>query len=508
MKKFNVVLFTDISSRTQPIRPLGAYRLASELRQAGYSVLVVSYFSKWLMDPDRLAQLLSNTISDETLAVGFSSTFYSESNGYNKIATDWKSFFLEGLDPWPVDYEQIRKLITTIKTINKNVKVFYGGSQADFYYRHPEALNVGIDYILQGFADHSFIDSINRLAKGISPKFKYSFGFKIIDFDELGLSFDFPNSTTKFHDSDFIESTEVLPLEASRGCLFRCAFCAHPLIGRNKNDPEYHRTSSLEEEIRENYNRFGVTNYMFIDDTFNETTEKLREIATAVKNSGIKINCWAYLRLDLLERFPEQITLLKEIGLKTCFLGVETFNEAAGKSIGKISFKLKNTLSTLRTHWGEGVSIYASLIAGLPHEDKDTINEWMQWVEDSPHLIDGYRIITLGIVPGRKFTSVLDREYEKFNYRVEGANDWINNKNFSRQDADELVDFWMTRSWDSGRNKVSSWDLIGLLGLGYEFDYLKNLSIKDLPFDDINQHYMAFVERYQTKLINYLQNND
>ena len=502
MKKFNVVLFTDISSRTQPIRPLGAYRLASELREHGYTVLVVSYFSKWVNDPTLLEKLIKGCISDDTIAVGFSSTFFSlTNNNYTKSVDGWKDFFLEGLDPWPTEIENIKNLINEIKSINNKTKIFYGGSQSD-----PikfDAKDIGIDYIVHGFADHSFIDSVNRLSKNMSPKFKIINNIKVIDFDELGFNFDFPNSRTKFDDSDFIEHTEVLPLETSRGCLFKCAFCAHPLIGRNKNDPDYHRTKFLEDEIKENYTRFGVTNYMFMDDTFNETTDKLKTIATAVKNSGVKINCWAYIRLDLLERFPEQIELLKEIGVKTVFLGVETFDESAGKTIGKVSFKLKNTLKNIRAKWGHDVSVYASLIAGLPREDEHTINNWMQWVEDATDLIDGYRIITLGIVPTRKFKSTLDIDYEKFGFKlIDGG--WINDKNFSKDDADTLVDYWMTRSWESGRNKVSSWDLIGLLGLGFDFNYVKNLSIKDVPFDDISHRYSLYVRKYQDKLINYL----
>ena len=48
---------------------------------------------------------------------------------------------------------------------------------------------------------------------------------KIIDYDTRAASFDFKHSQTIFTESDHVLDQEPLPLETSRGCLFKCSFC-------------------------------------------------------------------------------------------------------------------------------------------------------------------------------------------------------------------------------------------------------------------------------------------
>ena len=40
---YDVIMFTDVAAQYGHIKPLGAYRLASELRAHGYSVKVIDY---------------------------------------------------------------------------------------------------------------------------------------------------------------------------------------------------------------------------------------------------------------------------------------------------------------------------------------------------------------------------------------------------------------------------------------------------------------------------------
>ena len=42
----------------------------------------------------------------------------------------------------------------------------------------------------------------------------------------------------RFEKNDFILPGESLPLELSRGCIFKCRFCQYPNIGKDKDDLE------------------------------------------------------------------------------------------------------------------------------------------------------------------------------------------------------------------------------------------------------------------------------
>ena len=62
---------------------------------------------------------------------------------------------------------------------------------------------------------------------------------------------------------------------------------------------------------------------------------KLQQIYQAIKTSGVDLRFSAFVRLDLLERFPEQIPLLKKMGLRSVFFGLESLNDESLKVIGK-----------------------------------------------------------------------------------------------------------------------------------------------------------------------------
>jgi radical SAM superfamily enzyme YgiQ (UPF0313 family) len=88
-------------------------------------------------------------------------------------------------------------------------------------------------------------------------------------------------------------------------------------------------------EIRENFEKYSVKKYTIVDDTFNESTEKLNAIYESLKANDLQIEFSCYIRLDLVARNPEQIVLLKKMGCTSVFLGIETLNERAAKAIGK-----------------------------------------------------------------------------------------------------------------------------------------------------------------------------
>ena len=112
---------------------------------------------------------------------------------------------------------------------------------------------------------------------------------------------------------------ETLPIEVSRGCIFKCKFCAFPLNGKSKLD--YLRDPILiKEELQYNYEKYGTTHYFLSDDTFNDSTTKVEQIHKVVTSLPFKIKFTTYLRLDLLHAHQEQISMLEEMGLASPFL--------------------------------------------------------------------------------------------------------------------------------------------------------------------------------------------
>ena len=122
----DVVLFTDVCSPGFG-RYAGTYRIATELRNAGFSVQVVEYFTRWTTD--ELKKIIFRFVSKDTLLVGISTTFLLNEISRSRAATaeirqkyrDSKdeghrlAEFL-GRTDWPELYE-------TIKYYNSKTKV-------------------------------------------------------------------------------------------------------------------------------------------------------------------------------------------------------------------------------------------------------------------------------------------------------------------------------------------------------------------------------------------------
>ena len=80
-----------------------------------------------------------------------------------------------------------------------------------------------------------------------------------------------------YEDRDYIQPYEWLGIEFARGCKFSCDFCNFPVLGV-KGD--YSRDADdFGIQIKDAYDRFGVTNYLVADETFNDRTEKIAKFA-------------------------------------------------------------------------------------------------------------------------------------------------------------------------------------------------------------------------------------
>ena len=67
-----VILFTEVCSPGFG-RYAGTYRIATELRNAGYIVQVIEYFTRWTTQ--ELKNIIRKFVSRDTLMIGISSTF-------------------------------------------------------------------------------------------------------------------------------------------------------------------------------------------------------------------------------------------------------------------------------------------------------------------------------------------------------------------------------------------------------------------------------------------------
>jgi len=188
------------------------------------------------------------------------------------------------------------------------------------------------------------------------------------------------------------------------------------MLGRGKLD--YLRSMELiKNELLHNYEKWGITNYYVICDTFNDTEYKMKEWHKMVTSLPFKINYTAYLRADLLDRYEDVPYMLAESGLLAAFHGIETLGEKGSTVIGKAwsGKKARDYIPRLyHDIWGNKIYQTLSFIVGLPGDNKESINSTLDWFEQND--LHHMALHTLGMNQNGESKNLSEFERNATNY--------------------------------------------------------------------------------------------
>ena len=389
------IIFTDINAAPGFGRYGGAYKIASEIRANGYSCQVIEFFSELTLDD--INKIFDRFLDSETKIVGFSTTLWVQ-NPDNAVDLWTKEkrpirFVVADLNRslFPHKKSFMKEIFCEIKRRNTKTSIVIGGQKTkkkEFYDQYPE-----VDYWVTGQGETSIMEIIrsNRIITN-----------RIMS-DNIFPYNNFVHSTTKWTAQDIIMPGEHLPLEVARGCIFKCAFCAFDLNG--KRPGEYIKSPELlRDEILYNYENFGTTGYMISDDTLNDSPDKIEALHRMITDLPFEFVFSSYLRLDLIHTYPQMITLLREMGIRSCQLGIESLNHETGRAIGKgLHPSLqKNTLHKMKEEWQNEVFIGGGFIIGLPKETPTTCSEWLSWLDQDDTPLDSCQVVPLVVTKDSK----------------------------------------------------------------------------------------------------------
>ena len=437
---------------------------------------------------DELISLLKYVITSETQVIGISTTFFVEySQRYAMFPS--KLYFGDKL------LRELPLLINQIKGQFPNIKLVIGGPAV----RTKLQDSSNVDLFVEGYADQILVDYVLNLKSNKSLFFTQYHQKKPLLTNASNENFDFRNSVIDFHTDDNIFHNETLPLEISRGCIFKCKFCSYPLRGKSIKDNSFIKAENyIYDELISNYDKFGTTNYIFVDDTFNDNIEKLKLLHNTFKKLPFDINFAAYIRADLLNAFPESIDLLQEMGIKGAFFGIESLNPIARKASAKgfDSNKLLNTLEKVNVKW-DNVVITSSFIYGLPNDSVDTIKDWTERVVFNSGIFDKHDLIFQPLfLQGNTstFVSDFDLEMDKYNYKFTHDNQvWANGITTFRE-MSNLAKTYNQKAAEIKR-PFSSFHAVTLLGYGLSMEQILNMDSHSTT--DIELVENMTIERYK-----------
>jgi hypothetical protein len=372
-------------------RPVGVHRIASFLRENSWDVEVIDWAAYW--DLDQLKELCRSRITSDTVFCGFG-CFWGL----------WNDKF-ETLGAW-------------IKQTWPHIKHVYGSNT------HPRLSSKIIDYYVLGYGEKAILEIVKSLTGNTDTKLAFDpvfFGSKkLISANDSYPAFPMRSLKVIYEDRDYVLPHEWLTTELARGCKFSCKFCNYPILGVKADHSR--DAEDFEIQMRDAYDRFGVTNYYISDETINESTERLNKYADVVERLNFTPLYYGFIRADLMVSDPEQIEAMARMRMLGHYYGVETMNHPTGKIIGKGMnpdklmpgiLNAKNTLSAVGPYRGT-----ISLICGLPHETVDTWSRGVQWCKDN-WAGEGINLFALDITtdPMDSKLSYISQNYEKLGYR-------------------------------------------------------------------------------------------
>ncbi len=261
-------------------------------------------------------------------------------------------------------------LISTIKKLLPNIKIFVGGPEVSYEYEY--IFEKGVDIVCIGEGEKT----VKELVDNFNNKKCIDSSFKNID----GIAFKLDNNIIVTKDrellcldeipfvyKDGLEGTEhkILYYEASRGCPYSCQYCLSSL--------EKGLRFLSEERVKQDLNFFlknNVKQVKFVDRTFNCNKKFALMIWNyLIDNDNGITNFHFEISADIVD--DEMLETLKRarLGLFQFEIGVQSTNDATLDEIKRKTnlqklFDKVNKIKELKN-----IHQHLDLIAGLPFED-------------------------------------------------------------------------------------------------------------------------------------------
>ena len=325
----------------------GAHKIASYMRSEGWDIEVLDY---WLAFTDEeFKEFARSRITNDTRFVGVSVTFGYTGNILKRAQDN----------------------LTWLKTAYPDVMIIAGSKVL------VDTMNLPCDYYITGYGEFGLI----KLLKGEATIIEYQ-GKQVVMSDRYHPCFPEKDLVVNYEARDFIQPGDNLTIELSRGCKFACKFCSYNAIGM-KGDLT-RDMDTLHDEMLYNYEHYGTTSYHVADETTNDNQEKIKFAGSEIQRLPFQPNLTGFVRADLLTRRPDDKKYLAEMGFWAQYYGIETFNQKAGRTVGKgiDPEELKVGLLEAKAYTEQNCGKYratASLILGLPYETPESLYDGLRW---------------------------------------------------------------------------------------------------------------------------------
>ena len=404
-------LFYDVKQvrKMQPYPPLGTLYAAALLRQQGFSVAL---FDAMLEEPER----------------GFAAALERHRPQIVAICEDNFNFLSK------MCLTRMRQVAYSAMDAARRAGAFVIVNGSDATDHTEDYLRRGANFVLIGEAEQTLLE-LSRVLLGRSVADPHGIpGVSCIDPSDHRLhrsaarplmrNLDvIPSPARDLIDVEAYRSTWKaahgffsLNLVASRGCPYRCNWCAKPIYGQTFH---VRSAASVAAEMKQLKEVCHAEHVWFADDIFGLKPGWLVELAGHVESLQAKIPFKAQCRIDLMTE--ANVRALRRAGCAEVWLGVESGSQKILDAMEK-GTRVQDVVIVRKRLRASGIRACFFLQFGYPGEDWDDIQATIQLMRDTQP--DDIGVSVSYPLPGTKF-------YDRVSAQLGEKRNWI--------DSDDLA---------------------------------------------------------------------
>lgn len=302
---------------------------------------------------------------------------------------------LVGVTAYTVHMNEAKRLCEKVKRFNPEIFTVTGGHHASVSFE--DFAVPAVDLIVSGEGITPFRELVSRLEQkkdlaGIPGTVRRENGETVVcpnpPAESLD-SFPFPDrSTTRRYRRRYFSEwmKPIASVRTSKGCPFRCKFCAlWKLTGgkylTRKPEKIVEELAGVEEDF-----------VFFTDDESFLDVKRMRRLAELIDEAGIRKRYYCYLRSDTTVKHPDLIEQWKKIGLERVFMGLEFFRDEDLDYVKKGS-TTKNNAEAVRIIQSLDIDIFPAFII-RPEFDREDFRQFSQYCLNLGFNFIGFSVLT------------------------------------------------------------------------------------------------------------------
>ena len=439
----------DFSAYDLWIKPLGLLYIASLLRDKGYQVSFIDCLDR---GHPQLLQLQGRQQPpgkedgrgkfyreevDKPAAVrhiprrycryGITPQIFKEE--LEKIAPPDLVLMTSGMTYW---YPGVQEAIRLVKAQYPGVKVILGGIYPTLAPHHARN-HSGADYLIQGEGEFPTLQLIDELIGNHRPP------------SDLPVSLD----QLPYPAYDLVRVSRFLPVLTSRGCPYRCSFCASfkTYQGFRQRDP-----LAVVDEIEYYIQQYRIANIVFYDDALLLNPQRhIVPLLRDVVRRNLRVRFHTPNGIHPREIDPHLAELMRSSGFATIRLSFETSNPQRQRDMGcKVSNEaLEQALAHLEAagYGRHQIEVYA--LMGLPGQGINEIRDTINFIHQLGAKV---RLASFSPIPG---TTEWERAVKEYGLDPNADPLLLNNSCYPIRNPElDYHLYWELRSYSNALNKA------------------------------------------------------